>query len=290
MTRRSSSASTTPIDSLGKELAGRTPRRRARRVRRRSARSPRGARPVQRQHVHALGRDGLAQRRSTSRRSSVRQFQIVRGLADLPGVVLHRGGVAVLQALLPAGGEEAQRLARGDDDVHLGGRELLDHRRRLLGGRRGEELVADEAVTVPRASSSHSRAQAVRCRSGCLARFGSSRTTREAQRWSRRSWPGSSNPSSCGRRGRPTGSSGGRSWRSSAGRCGEDATHQSDAVLELLDGLVDAGLVGEGAASSSWTRSAISARRTLCRRSSGTSASSASTRRARSSSRPASRR
>ncbi|CAA9386163.1 MAG: hypothetical protein AVDCRST_MAG32-1986 [uncultured Nocardioides sp.] len=69
----------------------------------------------------------------------------LRARGDPSAVVGHRPGGAVLQALLPAGREQAQRLPRRDDDVHLRRRERVDEPPYLLGGRGGQELVADQA-------------------------------------------------------------------------------------------------------------------------------------------------
>ena len=98
------------------------------------------------------------------------------------GVVGHRRGRAVLQALLPAGGEQAERLARGHDEVHLRRRQRLHHAPGLLGGRRREELVADQAGALGgrqlRADPRPRGAVAARARwRGWPARAPSARTT-----------------------------------------------------------------------------------------------------------------
>ena len=224
MTRRRVSASTTPIDSFGNDrsvsyAAGSTPTQPGEGLPDGLAAGRRGAAAAR---ARARAGTSRAQRRSTRRRSRVRQFQMAFGLLETVRAYSgQRRGAAVLQALLPARGEQPERLARGGDQVHLGGRQVGDHAGGLARRGRGEELVADQPVAVPRppapraAAPTRSGAARGACPGwGPHARPATPRGGRAARR------PAAARRRRAAARASPTGSSGGRWSPSSAGRGG----------------------------------------------------------------------
>ena len=105
-----------------------------------------GRRRVEDQHMDPLGRHSL--RPALKHQAEVERAPVPdhRGLLRDPApIVGHRCGRAVLQALLPAGGEEPERFSCRDDHVHLGVAECGHHVAGLATGGGGEELVADQA-------------------------------------------------------------------------------------------------------------------------------------------------
>ena len=102
------------------------------------------------QHVHALGRYDSAppaQHVGDVERAPVPRVVRVGLLAD--GILVDRHGRAVLDELLPTRGDQAERVAGGENDVHLGPVERGDRALGLRGRGGGEELVADDRRTVP---------------------------------------------------------------------------------------------------------------------------------------------
>ena len=205
---------------------------------------------VQRQHVdpvvgHRLG--PALEDQAQVERAPVPDGGGTRG--DGARVVRHRGGALVLQALLPAGGEESQRLARGDDEPRpcAGARSAIMARAcSLLAA--AEELVADQAVAVPGGELGTQPLHEVCSRSGRLRIASPSRITRLAQRWSRRSSARQQPaPRSAAGRGRTTRWSGGSWWRSWAGRCARrPGEPRPEPLLELVDRLGHAVVVALG--------------------------------------------
>ncbi len=152
LTRRRVSASTTPIEALGKVWLRSTesgstpisPAKRSQMVRFGASGDGSGS-----TCTRSAGNAG-DHRSSTRRTSRVRQFQTpVLSVASLPAVLGHRPGVPVLDALLPARGEQAQWLAGRHDQVHLGRGELIDHPRGLLRRCSRVELMADQRGPRP---------------------------------------------------------------------------------------------------------------------------------------------
>ena len=104
---------------------------------------------VEHEHVHPLGGHGAGPALEDQAQVEGAPVPDVAGpLGHLAAVVGHPLGGAVLQALLPAGGEQPEGLSSGDDEVHLGRREGLDRGAGLGRAGRGEELVADQTGAV----------------------------------------------------------------------------------------------------------------------------------------------
>ena len=192
--RRRVSVSATPIEAFGKlrlrsTESGSMPTRPANRS---QISRLRCLATRQWQHVHPLAREG--RRPPLQHTVDVERPPVPDrcGLGCLgEAVVGELRGVAVLDALLPAGGEQPEGLPAGDDEVDLGRRQVGDHPGGLLGRRGGQELVADDRG--PRPSRRRRRACAPRrCRWCSLnfSNFGSSRMILLIHRCSRRSTPG----------------------------------------------------------------------------------------------------
>ena len=106
------------------------------------------------------------------------------GLADLPRN-LGTSPAPVLELLLPLRRHLAAQVARGVDDVHLGGREVAQRRSGPAGGA-GEDLVAD-ARPCPRRPA-HPRTSASQSPSACrpLPPQGRSSRSSAARKWNSR--------------------------------------------------------------------------------------------------------